>query len=251
MAIVIKYGGNAMTDLATRSGMAKAIAKLKDQEPIVIHGGGPFIQEALDRAQLAHRFIEGLRVTTAESLVIIERVLTLLGKELAQEIGDAVALTGRDAAVLKARLKDEKLGLVGTVYSVNTHLLRALLKNQITPVLACLAANETATAVLNVNADEAAAAVAAALGLGVVFLTNVLGVLDDPDDPGSLQTELSQADILARIQDGRISGGMIPKVQGALAALKQGAPYAIIADGRYPDRLELSLRGEAGTRVFQ
>lgn len=240
-----------MTDPQTRLGMAKAIANLKDQSPIVVHGGGPFIQEALDKAGLEHRFINGLRVTTAESLPVIEQVLTLLGKNLAQEIGNAIGLTGRDAAVVTATLKDDSLGYVGSVNSVNTHLLEALLKAQITPVIACVAANEEKSGVLNVNADEVAGAIAAAMGLGTVFLTNVAGVLDDPSKPESLQTELSRADIDARIADGRISGGMIPKVQSALDALDQGAPYAIIADGRFPDLLSAAISGKAGTRVTQ
>ncbi len=251
MAIVIKYGGNAMTDSETRLGMAKAIYNIKDQSPIIVHGGGPFIQEALDKSGLEHRFIKGLRVTTAESLPVIEQVLTMLGKSLAQEIGDALALTGRDACLVQGKIKTPELGFVGTVSSVNTKVLRALLEARVIPVLACIAANETNTGVLNVNADEVAGAIAAAMGLGAVFLTNVSGVLDDPKDPSSLQTELSRAQIEARIQDGRISGGMIPKVQSALDALDQGATYAIIADGRYPELLAPAIAGKAGTRVSQ
>ena len=240
-----------MTDPETRLGMAKALYKLKDQAPIVVHGGGPFIQEALDQGRLEHRFINGLRVTTAESLPIIERVLTLLGKALAQEIGDAIALTGRDAALVQAKIKQAELGLVGSVTSVNTRLLQTLLEARVIPVIACIAADQANTGILNVNADEVAGAIASAMGLGAVFLTNVSGVLRDPADPQSLETDLRRAQIEERIKDGRISGGMIPKVQSALDALDQGAAYAIIADGRRPELLAAALKGEAGTRVSQ
>ncbi len=248
-ALVIKYGGNAMTDPSTRLGMAQALKNLTSHKPIVIHGGGPFIEAALNEAKLEHRFINGLRVTSEESLPIIERALTLLGKALAQEIGPAIGLTGRDARLFSAILKDEALGFVGTVKTVNTELIKQLLANHIIPVIACIAANEDYSGVLNVNADEVAGAVAGALSVPAVFLTNVVGVLDDPSDPSSLQRKLTKQDIAERIADGRISGGMIPKVQAALDALDQGASYAIIADGRDPSLLQAAIDGKTGTSI--
>jgi acetylglutamate kinase len=253
MPIVIKYGGNAMTDNTVRKEVAREIRALANEglQPIVIHGGGPFIKAALDKANLEHRFVRGLRVTTAESLPIIEQVLTMLNKELAQEIGNAIGLTGRDASVLRAKTFDDSLGFVGKISSINKTVLGVLLTANITPVLACIAEDETSHGVLNVNADEVAGAVAGALEIPVVFLTDIAGVLDDPSDKTSLLRELSSGDIQERIQDGRISGGMIPKVEAALEALGQGAAYAVIADGRDATTLRQAIAGQAGTRVSQ
>jgi acetylglutamate kinase len=251
MAIVIKYGGNAMTDAAIRKDVAREIRTLANEgfQPLVVHGGGPFIKAALDKAKLEHHFVGGLRVTTKESLPIIEQVLTVLGKELTQEIGNAVGLTGRDASVVKAKTFDDSLGLVGKITSVNKTLLKSLLEANITPVLACIAENEIGDNVLNVNADEVAGAVAGMLQIPVVFLTDIPGVLDNPNDKTSLLKTLSESDIQERIQDGRISGGMIPKVEAALEALEQGAAYAVIADGRDATTLRQAIAGQAGTRI--
>jgi acetylglutamate kinase len=251
MPIVIKYGGNAMTDLTTRKEVAREIRALADEgmQPVVVHGGGPFIKAALEKAGLEHHFVRGLRVTTAESLPFIEQVLTLLNKELAQEIGNAIGLTGRDARVLRAKPFDDELGLVGKITSVNKTIVSALLNANITPVLACVAENETGDGVLNINADEVASAVAGVLEIPVIFLTDVAGVLDNPRDKTSLLSELRQRDIQERIQDERISGGMIPKVEAALNALEQGAAYAVIADGRDAATLRQAIAGQAGTRI--
>jgi acetylglutamate kinase len=256
MPIAIKYGGNAMTDSRVRKEVAKEIHALAvtGLQPLVVHGGGPFIKAALDKANLEHHFVRGLRVTTPESLLVIEQVLTMLNKELAQEIGNAIGLTGRDGGVVRAKTFDESLGRVGKITSVNKMLLTLLLNAGITPVLACIAEdadsqNKGGNGVLNVNADEVAGAVAGALEIPVVFLTDLAGVLDDPSDKTSLLNELSQADITERIQDGRISGGMIPKVEAALEALNQGAAYAVIADGRDAATLRQAIEGRAGTRV--
>lgn len=248
MGIVIKYGGNAMTDEVTRRQVAGRIRDMAAAEPpVLVHGGGPFIQAALDAAGLEHRFVRGLRVTTPASLEVIERELTVLGKRLAQEIGPAVALTGRDAGLLLARAAAAELGRVGHMRAVDVRALTALRAAGMVPVVACLAVADDG-ALLNVNADEVAGAVAAALGEGVLFLTNVPGVLDDPADPATLLTDLTAAEAVGRIEDGRISGGMIPKVEAALAALRVGAPFAVIADGRDPAGVDNALSG-GGTRL--
>jgi len=250
MPLVVKYGGNAMTDDATRRTVAAEIRALRDdgRRPVVVHGGGPFINAALNEAGLPHRFVRGLRVTSHDSLAVIERVLTLLGKRLAQDIGPAVGLTGRDAGLLTAEPQDPELDRVGSVTAVNGDALSALLDTGLVPVLACLALDADG-GLLNVNADDVAAAVAGALGAGAVFLTNVAGVLDDPGRPDSLLPSLSRAEAERRVADGRIGGGMIPKVGAALQALQRGAPFAVIADGRTAAAARLALRGDAGTRV--
>ena len=256
MSLVVKYGGSAMTEPNVRREVASALRALaqKGEEPVVVHGGGPFIAQALERAGLTSLFVRGLRVTTAESLPVVEAALTGLGKVLAQEIGEhtsfAVGLTGRDSSLLVARPLDPALGFVGEIVRVNRTFLEALLSVNVTPVIACLAEAENREGVLNVNADSVAGAVAGALEAPVVFLTDVPGVLDDPLNPASLLSELSAADIEERIRDGRIAGGMIPKVEAALEALSRGAAFAVIADGRGGDGLERALSGDAGTRVY-
>lgn len=249
---VVKYGGNAMGDPATRRAFAAALAALAAEKGpgVVVHGGGPYIQEGLDEARIESRFEGGRRVTGDDAIGIVENVLSVLGKHLAGEIGDAVALTGRDARVLEAEVADAALGRVGRITAVRTELLLGLTALGMVPVLACLAV-DVAGAPLNVNADDVAGAVAGALAAPVAFLTNVPGVLDDPNDPTTLVRELREDDVRARIGDGRIAGGMIPKVEAALNALAWGAPEALIADGRAADRLADALSGRQGTRFLR
>lgn len=251
MGFVIKYGGNAMTDDTTRAAVAARIRTLRPGgvPPVVVHGGGPFIQAALDEAALEHRFVRGLRVTSEAGVAVVERVVTLLGKRLAFEIGGAVALTGRDARLLTAEAFDPKLGRVGRMTAVNAAVLHALRVADMVPVVGCIAIDDDGGP-LNVNADEVAGAVAGALGEGVVFLTNVPGVLDDPSREDSLLPRLTAVEAQERIADGRIAGGMIPKVGSALTALALGAPYAVVADGRDVPGVERALAG-GGTRVVQ
>lgn len=252
MPIVIKYGGNAMTEPVTRLEVAREIHRLAQEgfEPIVVHGGGPFIKATLEKTDIPHHFVRGLRVTTPESLPIIEQVLNTVNKELSQEIGNAIGLSGRDSHLLKADMFDEQLGLVGKMTQVNPSLLKRLLGIGITPVISCIAENETSNGILNVNADEVAGAVAGAVGSPVIFLTDVIGVLDNPEDKRSVLANLSFADIQARIGDGRISGGMIPKVEAALEALHRGASYAVIADGRDAKTLRQAIEGKSGTKII-
>lgn len=247
---VIKYGGNAMTDEAARARVLADVRTLRaaDGEPVLVHGGGPFIEAALAAAGIESHFVRGRRVTTEVALVQVEAALTLLGKRLASELGDAVGLTGRDAGLLVAERSDPELGAVGRMQRVRRDAIEALLSRRLTPIIGCLALDHTG-APLNVNADEVAGAVAAALGAPCIFLTDVPGVLDDPRDPGTKIAQLSATDARARIADGRIAGGMIPKVEAALDALARGAKLAVIADGRAAGELPRVQLGLAGTKL--
>ncbi|MEZ4608194.1 MAG: acetylglutamate kinase, partial [Deinococcales bacterium] len=211
----------------------------------------PFINRALELAQVPSHFVRGLRVTSPESLPIIEKELSMLGKILAYEIGGAIALTGRDAKVIEAGLRDPELGLVGDVSKVNESLLKRLISFDLIPVISCIAADEAGGdhAVLNVNADSVAGAIAGAFHAPVIFLSDVPGVLDNPKDPDSLLTNLSAQEIRERIADGRIAGGMIPKVEAALEALEHGASFATIADGRQVEGLSAALQAKGGTQI--
>ena len=249
--LVVKYGGNAMKSLELRRAVALEIAGLKASRPVVVvHGGGPVIEKDLVRLGIESHFLRGLRVTTPEALDVIEGALTKLSKELSQEIagdaGRAIGLTGRDSRLLEAVPLEPEFGRVGRVERVNTGLIRDLLATGITPVIGCIAVDALGGG-LNVNADWAAGAVAGALESSIVFLTDVPGVMRDFHDPSTLAVNLSASQTRDWIAEGVISGGMIPKVEAALYALKCGSPRATIASGMNPGVLERAVRGEAGT----
>lgn len=248
---VVKYGGNAMSDAAVRRSVAAALGALsrEGRKVVIVHGGGPAIAAGLEAAGIPSRFVRGRRITGEDAIEVVETALTLLGKRLAQEVGEAVALTGRDAALLKAEVADPELGRVGRMTSVRADLLEGLLSLGLVPVVACLAGDDGGR-MLNVNGDEVAGAVAATLRAPVAFLTDVAGVLDDPADPLSRLSRLDAAEARERIADGRIRGGMIPKVESALAALELGAPLALIADGRDAAGIAPALSGRGGTRIM-
>ena len=215
----------------------------------VVHGGGPQIGAQLEALGFTTRFEGGERVTPPEQLLAVEQVLTQLGKALAHGLTQrgrpAVGVSGRDAGFLRARA-EARLGRVGRVYRVETGLLWRLLAAGYTPVVTPIAVDDAGA--LNVNADLAAAAVAGALAWPVIFFTDVPGVLADPEDPESRYPELDRARVAGLLQAGTIRGGMIPKVNAALAALAAGAPWAAIAPGE-PGSLAAVLAKRAGTRL--
>ncbi len=215
---------------------------------VLVHGGGPEIGEWLKRLGYESRFVGGLRVTPPEQVEVVEMALCLTGKRLASGLSQrgrkALALSGRDALCLKGRALPG-LGRVGEVVGVEAGLLRDLLEKGYTPLLAPIALDEEGP--LNVNADTAASAVAGALGWPVVFLTDVEGVYRNPKDPKTRFPRLTPKAVEALKEEGVIQGGMIPKVEAALAALRAGAPWAAIAKGER-GVLEAVRQGEAGTR---
>ena len=247
--MIVKYGGNAMKSLELRRAVAAEIAGLRAGHAlVVVHGGGPVIERELAARGVVSEFRGGLRVTTPEAMDVVELALTRLGKEIAQDLGGAVGLTGRDDGLLRAEVLDPDLGRVGHVTGVNAGLLRALLGAGLTPVVGSVA-QDGAGGVLNVNADTAAGAVAGALGEGIIFLTDVDGVYRAYPDPASLAPQLTRAEAEEGIAAGWIVGGMIPKVRAALDALDRGAPFATIASGMTAGVLAAAARGEAGTRL--
>lgn len=247
--MIVKYGGNAMKSLDLRRAVARELAALRGELPVVVvHGGGPVIERELAARGLESEFVGGLRVTTPQAMDVVEMALCQLGKQLAQDLGDAVGLTGRDCALLRAEVLDPRLGRVGRVTGVNAELLRTLLGAGLTPVVGCVAVGEDGEA-LNVNADTAAGAVAGALEEGIVFLTDVDGVYRAYPDPETRAAQLTRAEVEEGIAAGWIAGGMIPKVRAALDALDRGAPFATIASGMTAGVLAQAARGEAGTRI--
>jgi acetylglutamate kinase len=251
LVMIVKYGGNAMKNLDLRRGVAREIAGLRRDMPVVVvHGGGPAIERELTARGVQSRFVDGLRVTTPEIMDIVEMALCKLNKELSQDIGEAVGLMGRDSLLLRGELLDpERLGRVGRVSGVNTGLLHALLAAGITPVVGCVAVAGDGEA-LNVNADTAAGAVAGATRQGVLFLTDVDGVYRAYPDVRTLAPTLTRAEVQEGVDAGWIAGGMLPKVEAALSALDAGAPFAVIASGMAAGTVEAAAHGRAGTRLL-
>jgi acetylglutamate kinase len=253
--MVIKYGGNAMTDPALQAAFAQDVVLLKlvGINPVVVHGGGPQIENALKRLGKTGEFIQGMRVTDAETMEVVEWVL---GGEVQQDIvglinqagGKAVGLTGRDGAMIRAqKLKmldaanpavEHDIGQVGDIVSVDPSVVKALQDDAFIPVISPIGFGENNES-YNINADVVAAKLATVLKAEkLLMLTNISGVLNKA---GELLTELSARQIDALFADGTISGGMMPKISGALDAAKSGVKAVHIIDGRVPHVLLLEI----------
>jgi acetylglutamate kinase len=256
--MVIKYGGNAMTDPALQQDFAEDVVLLKlvGINPVVVHGGGPQIETLLQRLGKKGEFVQGMRVTDAETMEVVEWVL---GGEVQQDIvglinaagGKAVGLTGRDGAMIRAqrlRLADQQnpglehdVGQVGDIVSIDPSVVQALQDDQFIPVVSPIGFGENNES-YNINADVVAAKLATVLRAEkLLMLTNIRGVLDKD---GHLMTELTPHRIDELCEDGTISGGMIPKISGALEAAKSGVNAVHIIDGRVPHALLLEVLGD-------
>jgi acetylglutamate kinase len=265
--IVVKYGGHAMGDSGLGEMFAADIVLLKQvgMNPIVVHGGGPQIGQMLERLKIKSSFVDGLRVTDAATVEIVEMVLSgSINKELVALInkagGLAVGLSGKDADLIRAKKmartrrdpdsnieKVLDLGFVGEPYAVNDEVLAVFKNSNIIPVIAPIGVG-SAGETYNINADTVAGAVAAAVkAKRFLLLTDVAGVLDAQK---KLVHELTVAQAKALIADGTVSGGMIPKVETCTAAVEGGVEAAVIIDGRVPHAILLELFAEgAGTLI--
>ncbi|MEN9483412.1 MAG: acetylglutamate kinase [Pseudomonadota bacterium] len=253
--MVIKYGGNAMTDPALQQAFAEDVVLLKlvGINPIVVHGGGPQIDAALAKIGKKGTFIQGMRVTDQETMDVVEWVL---GGEVQQDIvglinaagGKAVGLTGRDGAMIRARkLKlldlndpavEHDVGQVGEIESIDPSVVKALQDDQFIPVISPIGFGEQNES-YNINADLVASKLAEILKAEkLMLLTNIKGVLDKA---GNLLTELTSRRIDELVEDGTISGGMLPKIAGAIDAAKCGVNAVHIIDGRVPHVLLLEI----------
>ncbi len=266
--LVFKYGGNAMKDETLQKKVLKSIFSFRNQgyRVIIVHGGGPFIQAALDRASVDSEFIDGYRKTTAEALPHVEMALRgqVNGKLLAiaNELGiKAVGLSGKDAGMVKAKPKiierihtngsveRVSLGHVGETVSVDPSLLETLIENDYLPILTCLGTDASGND-YNINGDSFAGDIAGALKAESLFLlTDVDGLLRDRHDPSTLIAKLASKNVDELIEAGVIAGGMIPKLQACQTALAQGAKQAKILNGTKPELLEKALDPSIGTTV--
>jgi acetylglutamate kinase len=260
---VIKYGGHAMGSAALAEGFARDVVLLKQVgiNPVVVHGGGPQIKAMLDRLKIKSEFVEGLRVTDSATVEIVEMVLAgSINKQIVAAIhaagGHAVGLSGKDAQLIEAaKLTRSRrdpgsnieqvldLGFVGQPVRIRTDVLEVFARTEIVPVIAPIGAG-TDGHTYNINADTAAGAIAAALrARKLVLLTDVPGVLDGE---GRLISELAAGRARSLIADGTVKGGMIPKLETALAALEGGVGAVHILDGRITHVLLLETFTEAG-----
>ncbi|MEY2776606.1 MAG: hypothetical protein RLY30_704 [Pseudomonadota bacterium] len=258
--VVVKYGGNAMTDEALKRGFAHDVVLLKlvGINLVVVHGGGPQIEELLGRVGKKGEFVQGMRVTDSETMDIVEMVLAgKVNKEIVELInhagGKAVGLTGQDGGLIRARKlmlpskeqPDQALdiGQVGEIESVDPEIIQSLLRSGFIPVVAPIGSGEEGET-YNINADLVAGKMAEILRAEkLVLMTNTPGVLDKS---GQLITGLSAREIDGLFADGTLSGGMLPKISSALDAARSGVQSVHIIDGRVPNSLLLEILTSQG-----
>ncbi len=247
--VVVKYGGAAMKDGSLKDKVIRDIVFLScvGLRPVVVHGGGPEINSWLDKLGIEPQFKDGLRVTDAATMDVVEMVLVgRVNKELVSLInragGCAVGLCGKDGNLIKARhVGKEGIGFVGEVTTIDTKLVKSLVENGYVPVISSVAADETGQA-HNINADTVAGELAAALDAEkLILLTDTAGILENYKDPSTLITQLDIQQARQLIDKGIVAGGMIPKVNCCVRSLAQGVRAAHIIDGRIPHALLLEI----------
>jgi acetylglutamate kinase len=256
--VVIKYGGHAMEEPALARLFAQDVVlmHLVGVNPVVVHGGGPQISALMQRLGKEPQFVDGLRVTDAETVDIVRMALVgKVNREIVSAInqhGDyAVGLSGEDAGLLTVRTRDPRLGFVGDVESVNPGLLQRLIREDLIPVVATVGVDAFGQP-HNVNADTVAAAIAGALRAEkLVYLTDVLGVYEDYPEESSLISQIDIAGMERLLNDGKVGEGMIPKLRSCIDALRAGVVRAHILDGRVPHALllEFFTREGIGTMI--
>jgi acetylglutamate kinase len=248
--VVIKFGGNAMGDDEAMDTFARDIVLMRQVgvNPVVVHGGGPMINDMLNRLDIKSEFVNGKRVTDAATVEVVEMVLSgRVNKRIVQAInaqgGKAVGLSGKDANLMVCEPDDPALGFVGRPVEMNPEFLRSLARAEAIPVIAPIGTGRNGET-FNVNGDTAAGAIAASLTADrLLLLTDVAGV---KNAEGEVVTELTPDQIRAMKADGTVSGGMIPKVDTALDAIAGGVRAVVILDGRAPNACLLELYTEHG-----
>ncbi|WP_124087114.1 acetylglutamate kinase [Pseudogemmobacter humi] len=254
--VVVKFGGNAMGDDGAMAEFARDIVLMKQVglHPVVVHGGGPMINEMLSKLGIKSEFVKGKRVTDKATVEVVEMILSgLVNKRIVQAImdagGRAVGISGKDDDLMVCEADDPELGYVGRPVEMNVQVLRDLYSAGIIPVVAPVATGMQDNETFNVNGDTAAGAIAGALRADrLLLLTDVPGV---KDEKGEVMTALSPDDIRRMTAEGVISGGMIPKTETALKAIEEGVRAVTILDGRIPNAalLELFTDHGAGSQI--
>lgn len=260
--VVVKYGGSAMLDEQLQQDVIKDVALLKlvGMQPIIVHGGGKEISKWVGLLGKEARFVQGLRVTDAETMEVAEMVLSRVNKRLVQMLEQlgvkAAGICGKDGGTLKCEKKfanGEDIGFVGNITTVDTNLIDTLLVNDYIPVIAPIGMDDNFLS-YNINADDAACAIAAAMGAEkLAFLTDIEGVYRDFADKSSLISVLTLADADELLASGVIGGGMLPKLQNCIDAVKEGVAGVHIMDGRIEHSLllEFFTNKGIGTAIVQ
>ena len=260
--IVVKYGGNAMTDEALKQKVIQDVTLLKlvGFKPIIVHGGGKEISKWVGKIGKQPEFINGLRVTDAETMEVAEMVLGKVNKSLVQLVESlgvrAIGISGKDGGLLKVEKKysqGEDIGFVGEIKEVDAQILYDLLEKDFLPIV-CPVGMDEEFQTYNINADDAACAIARAMKAEkLAFLTDIEGVYKDPKDPSTLISELPVEEAKKLIEEGYIGGGMLPKLNNCMDAIEHGVSRVHILDGRIPHclLLEIFTNKGIGTAILQ
>ncbi len=256
--VVVKYGGNAMIDEHLKQQVMEDIVLLWliGVKIVLVHGGGPEINDIMSKLGKKPEFVDGLRVTDKETVDIVQMVLAgKVNKTLVTLLeamgGKAMGISGMDGRLIEAEVKDERLGYVGEITKINIQPVVDLLEKNYIPVISTVGCDRDGNT-YNINGDTAAAHIAGALGAErLIMMTDIAGILKDKDDPSTLIAEISIDDASKLYDEGVISGGMIPKVDCCIEAIHEGVKKVIIMDGRVPHSIlmELLTNEGAGTMV--
>ncbi len=251
--IVIKYGGNAMVDEGLKSAVMHDLVLLSTLgiKVVLVHGGGPEISKTLEKMNIKSEFKDGLRVTNKETADVVQMVLAgKINKDLVCKIGNlgghAIGLSGMDGNMIKCKPLDKEHGYVGEIVEMNMDVINEVLSNNFIPVISTIGYDEGGNC-YNINADTVAAEIAGALKAeALVSMTDVKGLLRDKNDESSLIRRINISDIPAIIAEGVIDGGMIPKVDSMMQAIRNGANKGFIIDGRVPHSILIELLTDEG-----
>jgi acetylglutamate kinase len=251
--VVVKYGGNAMIDEALQEAVMGdlVLLSLVGVKVVLVHGGGPEISQMLKRVNKESVFCNGLRVTDADTMQIVQMVLAgKINKNLVNMLqnkgGRAIGLCGTDGHLIEAAMLDEALGYVGDIQKINIEPVTDLLEKGYIPVVSSIGCDDQGNT-YNINADTAAAALAAQLQAEcLITMTDIAGILRDKDDPSTLLKKITTAQAPALMEEGIISGGMIPKIQGCIEAIEQGVQKVFVIDGRVPHAILIETLTDEG-----
>ena len=251
--IVVKYGGNAMINDELKEAVMGDLVLLNTIgiKVVLVHGGGPEISEMLNRVGKKSEFLNGLRVTDAETAEIVQMVLAgKINKNLVNQLqnsgGKAVGLSGMDGHLIEATIKDKKLGFVGEITNINIEPVTDLLEKGYIPVISTVGCDKEGNT-YNINADTAAARIASELGAeSLILMTDIAGLLRNKDDESSLISSVCVSEAPQLMREGIISGGMIPKIECCVEAIRQGVNKVFIIDGRIPHAILIETLTDEG-----
>ena len=251
--IVVKYGGNAMVSPQLQKAVMEdmVLLSLIGVKVVLVHGGGPEINEMLRRVGKQSRFVDGLRVTDEETAEIVQMVLAgKVNKNLVNLLqnagGRAIGLSGMDGHMIRAQMQDERLGYVGQITEIRTEPITDLLDKGYIPVVSTVGCDGEGY-VYNINADTAAARIAGALQAeNLILMTDIAGVLRDKDDPATLMPHIYVSEVPQLMSEGVLQGGMIPKMECCVDAIRRGVKQACIIDGRVPHSILIETLTDAG-----